>query len=145
MQQQDTNNPDLFESNRLQLDEYQKFTKNQAQAALILTGTAAFVAIFILIIGSWLVLYRVDQDEKFIASGLTAFGSFLSACLGAVFFVGHDRAANRLNYYYLEPSLTGRILTAERMLKEHLPAGRDRAEAAKLLLEWIRELEFPPR
>lgn len=152
MQQQNTKedgrsqitNPDLFDLNRRQLDNYQKLTMSQCQAALILTGIAAFVAVFLLVVGSWLVLYQVGQDEKLLASGLTAFGSLLSASLSGLFFLGHHRAAKRLNHYYLEPLLTGRILTVERMLKEHLPAGRDRPESAQLLMQWVRELEFPP-
>lgn len=134
----------MFQLNRKQLDEYQEITKNQQRTAFILTWIAAVAAFLILIFGSFLSLRLVDQDKQFIAGGLTALGSLLSAFLSAVFFRGHDLATNQLNHYYLEPSLTGRILAVERML-EHLTDPADKSETAKLMMKWIRDLEFPPK
>lgn len=136
----------MFELNRRQLDEYQEITKSQQRTAFALTWSAAVAAFLILIIGSIVALYgfKEDSTRQFIAGGLTALGSLLSAFLGAVFFRGHDHAANQLNHYYLEPSLTGRILAVERMLA-HLPKDVDRTETAKLMMKWIQSLEFPPR
>jgi hypothetical protein len=136
----------MFELNRRQLDEYQEMTKSQQRTAFALTWSAAIAAFLILIGGSIVALWtlRDDQSGQFIAGGLTALGSLLSAFLGAVFFRGHDHAANQLNHYYLEPSLTGRILAVERMLA-HLPKDVDRTETAKLMMKWIQSLEFPPR
>lgn len=135
----------MFELNRKQLDEYQEITKSQQRTAFILTWSAAVAAFLILIIGSAVALQFADNpEERFIAGGLTALGSLLSAFLGAVFFRGHDHAANQLNHYYLEPSLTGRILAVERML-DHLPNSVDKTETAKLMMQWIRDLEFPPK
>lgn len=134
----------MFELNRRQLDEYQEITKTQQRTAFVLTWSASVAAFLILVVGSFVALQVVGPDEKFIAGGLTALGSLLSAFLGAVFFRGHDHAANQLNHYYLEPSLTGRILAVERML-EHLPNAVDKTETAKLMMKWIQDLEFPPR
>jgi hypothetical protein len=134
----------MFELNRRQLDEYQEITKAQQRTAFSLTWSAAVAAFLILIVGSIVALQFAGPDEKFIAGGLTALGSLLSAFLGAVFFRGHDHAANQLNHYYLEPSLTGRILAVERML-ERLPTDEDKTATAKVMMKWIQDMEFPPR
>jgi hypothetical protein len=132
----------MFELNRRQLDEYQELTKSQQRMAFALTWGAAVASLLILVIGSTVAL-RVGDADKYIAGGLTALGSLLSAFLGAVFFRGHEHAMNQLNHYYLEPSLTGRMLAVERML-EHLPDSREKGETAKLMMKWIQDLDFPP-
>lgn len=137
----------MFELNRRQLDEYQELTKSQQRLAFALTWGAAIASLVILIVGSTIALrIPVDQaDDKFIAGGLTALGSLLSAFLGAVFFRGHEHAMKQLNRYYHEPSLTGRLLAAERLL-EHLPANSDekRAAASAIMTRILEILQWVP-
>jgi hypothetical protein len=109
--------PRLFDLNRRQLDQYQDLTKSQQHVAFVLTWCAAVGAFLVLIAGSILAL-RVGDEDKFITGGLTALGTILSTFLGKTFFEGHREAMKQLNYYYAEPSLTGRLLAAERILDQ---------------------------
>lgn len=126
--------PRLFDLNRRQLDQYQDLTKSQQHLAFVLTWSAAVGAFVVLIAGSILVL-RVGDDDKFITGGLTALGTILSTFLGKTFFEGHREAMKQLNYYYAEPSLTGRLLAAERIL-DQLPA-ESRSEYVAALITRI--------
>jgi hypothetical protein len=132
----------MFELNRGQLDEYQQLTKSQQKTAFALTWGAAVAALFILIAGSILAL-RIGDEDKYITGGLTALGSLLSAFLGKTFFDGHREAMEQLNHYYNEPSLTGRLLAAERILNQ-LPEG-ERTEKVGEMLTKILAWEAPPR
>lgn len=127
----------MFELNRGQLDEYQQLTKRQQRTAFTLTWGAAVAALLILVAGS-IVALRVGDENKYITGGLTALGTILSAFLGRTFFRGHEKAMEQLNHYYLEPSLTGRLLAAERILDQLPPAERHKkaAEILTKLLAW---------
>lgn len=133
----------MFELNRRQLDEYQQLTKSQQRTAFALTWGAAIAAFLILAAGSIVALQRDAPDDKYIATGLTALGTLLSAFLGKTFFDGHKEAMNQLNHYYHEPSLTGRLLTAERIL-DRLPDNAQKGEAATKILTHILAWEPPP-
>ena len=131
----------MFELNRGQLDEYQQMTKRQQRTAFTLTWGAAIAALLILIAGSILAL-RVGDENKYITGGLTALGTLLSAFLGKTFFKGHEKAMEQLNHYYLEPSLTGRLLAAERIL-DQLPQEERSKKAAEILTKLL-DWEPPP-
>ncbi|MCZ2402197.1 hypothetical protein IV498_03125 [Paenarthrobacter sp. Z7-10] len=126
--------PRLFDLNRRQLDQYQDLTKSQQHVAFVLTWCAAVGAFLVLIAGSILAL-RVGDEDKFITGGLTALGTILSTFLGKTFFEGHREAMKQLNYYYAEPSLTGRLLAAERIL-DQLPS-ESRSEYVAALITRI--------
>lgn len=125
----------MFALNRGQLDEYQQLTKRQQRMAFGLTWGAAVAALLILVVGSILAL-RVGDQDKYITGGLTALGSLLSAFLGGTFFKGHEKAMEQLNLYYLEPSLTGRMLAAERILS-HMPDNERSKHASEILMKLL--------
>lgn len=130
----------MFVLNRQQLDEYQQLTRRQQRTAFALTWGAAVAALLILVAGSILAL-RVGDQDKYITGGLTALGTLLSTFLGKTFFRGHERAVEQLNLYYLEPSLTGRMLAAERILR-HFPDAEKPKHAAEIMAK-ILAWEFP--
>lgn len=130
----------MFVLNRQQLDEYQQLTRRQQRTAFALTWGAAVAALLILVAGS-IVALRVGDQDKYITGGLTALGTLLSTFLGQTFFRGHERAVEQLNLYYLEPSLTGRMLAAERILR-HFPDAEKPKYAAEIMAK-ILAWEFP--
>jgi hypothetical protein len=134
----------MFELNRGQLDEYQQLTKRQQRTAFVLTWGASVAALLILVAGS-IVAIRVGDENKYITAGLTALGTLLSAFLGKTFFKGHEKAMDQLNHYYQEPSLTGRLLAAERLLNQLPPEERAKkaAEIMNKLLDWEPPPEKP--
>lgn len=131
---------ELFVLNRQQLDEYQQLPRRQQRTAFALTWGAAVAALLILVTGS-IVARRVGDQDKYITGGLTALGTLLSTFLGQTFFRGHERAVEQLNLYYLEPSLTGRMLAAERILR-HFPDAEKPKHAAEIMAK-ILAWEFP--
>jgi len=131
----------MFVLNRQQLDEYQQLTRRQQRTAFALTWGAAVAALLILVAGS-IVALRVGDQDKYITGGLTALGTLLSTFLGQTFFRGHERAVEQLNLYYLEPSLTGRMLAAERILR-HFPDAEKPKHAAEIMAK-ILAWELPP-
>ncbi len=128
----------LFELNRRQLDEYQEMTKRQQRLAFRATWGASVVALVILVTGILLSFRMSPGSGQYVVGGLTGLGSLLSAFLGNTFFKGHRDAMDQLNFYYAEPSLTGRLLAAERIAEKLDVRHRDRyaAELVKALTEW---------
>lgn len=130
--------PQLFELNRRQLNEYQEMTKRQQQMAFQLTWAASVLAFAVLVVGATVSLRVPAGSSQYVAGGLTGLGTLLSGFLGKTFFEGHRHAMDQLNYYYAEPSMTGRMLAAERIV-EKLANGKQTDYArdiVKSLLTW---------
>lgn len=130
--------PSLFYLNRRQLDEYQELTKRQQHLAFVMTWSASVAAFIVLIVGVLAVVNQDDVSGKFIAGGLTALGALLSGFLGKTFFDGHETATRQLNHYYSEPSLTGRLLAAERIIEQLSPNDKSKqaVELITTMLKW---------
>lgn len=71
-------------------------------------------------------------------AGLAELGALLSSYLGKTFFEGHRAAMEQLNFYYAEPSLTGRVLAAERIAENMVrkPQATYAKEFVRTLLTW---------
>ena len=108
----------LFELNRRQLDEYQEMTKRQQRIAFGLTWGASVVAFGVLVGGTALSLRQTPGSAQYVVGGLTGLGTLLSGFLSKTFYDGHREAMEQLNFYYAEPSMTGRVLAAERIIKK---------------------------
>jgi hypothetical protein len=106
----------LFELNRRQLDEYQEMTKRQQKVAFRLTWGAAVVGFAVLVAGIALSLRVNPGTSQYVVGGLSGLGTALSGYLGHTFYRGHRAAMRQLNRYYKEPSMTGRLLAAERLV-----------------------------
>jgi hypothetical protein len=141
--------PRLFVLNRRQLDEYQIMTKRQQRVAFALTWGAAIGGFVVLIAGLAMIgalSKGVDPLDKAIAGGLTAIGAALSGYLGKTFYDGFKTATSQLNRYYEEPSLTGRLLAAERIL-DQMPEPERSERAIELftsLLTWKEDRRSSP-
>ena len=132
----------LFELNRRQLDEYQEMTKRQQLVAFQLTWAAATLAFVVLIGGTVLSFKSGTGSKQYVVGGLTALGTLLSGFLGKTFFEGLRHAMDQLNYYYAEPSMTGRMLAAERVVKK-LDAN-DQAKYTDTIVKSLLSWKPPP-
>lgn len=136
--------PMLFNLNRRQLDEYQVLTKQQQRAAFRLTWLAAFMGFAVLLVSiTMLASSAVTGADKYILSAVTGLGAALSGYLGQTFFRAHREAMDQLNYYYGEPSLTGRLLAAERITGNLKAKGDTQAEYVKRMVEALLDWENP--
>jgi hypothetical protein len=107
----------LFELNRRQLDEYQEMTKRQQRIAFQLTWAATMLALAILVAGTALSLRQNTGSESYVVGGLTGLGTLLSGFLSKTFYDRQNEASQLLDRYYEEPSMTGRLLAAERLVR----------------------------
>ena len=107
----------LFQLNRRQLDEYQLITRKQQRSAFLLAQIASVVAFAVLIGGVALAFSQKAPVDKYVTSGLSALGSLLSGFLAATFFQSSRDSNEQMNRYYLEPQRTGRLLAAERIVR----------------------------
>lgn len=123
----------LFELNRRQLDEYQELTKRQQRVAFGLTWAAATAAFLVLVGGTVLSLRQDPGSAQYVVGGLTGLGTLLSGFLGKTFFDQHGEAIRQLNRYYREPSRTGRLLAAERLIRDLDKTAAD--ECRQLMVE----------
>jgi len=105
---------ELFEYNRRQLDAYQQLTRRQQSVAFFLTWGAATVGLAVLAVGIALSYRTRTGTASYVVGGLSGLGTLLSGYLGKTFFNGYKEAIKQLAFYYAEPSLTGRVLMAER-------------------------------
>lgn len=123
--------------------------RNRQQAAAPPPPTASWPGTGRTVFSRRVVGHQVERVEtasfaseliKDAVAGNKQYPSVLHA--GKTFFKGHEKAMEQLNHYYLEPSLTGRLLAAERIL-DQLPAEERHKKAAEImnkLLDW----EPPP-
>jgi hypothetical protein len=83
--------------------------------------------------------FRTDPGiEQYVIAGLAGLGALLSSYLGKIFFEGQPAAMEQLNFYYAEPSLTGRVLAAERIAENMVrkPQATYAKEFVRMLLTW---------
>jgi hypothetical protein len=110
--------PDLFRLNRRQLDEYQKMTQRQQRSAFVWAQIATIASFVLLGAAIILALSRVSNVEKYVAGGLSALGTLLSAFVAKTFIATAKDANVQMNLYYLEPQRTGRLLAAQRIIAQ---------------------------
>jgi hypothetical protein len=129
---------DLFQLNRRQLDEYQVITRTQQRSAFRWAQIASVVALAVLVAGIVVALSVHDDVQKYVSGGLSGLGSTLSAFVANTFFQSAQDANKQMKLYYLEPQRTGRLLAAERIAREQLPA-KDKAlveDMVTAVLSW---------
>jgi hypothetical protein len=125
----------LYQLNRRQLDEYQDTTRRQEQRAFQLTLMAGVMAFAILVGGVIFALISDPGPTQFVVAGLAGLGTLLSGFLSGTFFQAHRDAMDQMSYYYAEPAMTGKVLSAER-ISNAIAKRRYAKDLIACLLSW---------
>ena len=133
----------LFKLNRRQLDAYQELTRRQQRNAFHLTQAASVVGLAVLVTGIVLTFQNDPSANDYVIGGLTGLGALLSAFLGHTFYRTHRDANAQLNWYYVEPYATGRLLIAERLVQVLCLDDRQKADQATTMINALLSWELP--
>lgn len=133
----------LFRLNRRQLDAYQEMTRRQQRNAFHMTQAASVVAFGLVVAGVVLTLNTGPTTQDYIVGGLSGLGAALSAFLGHTFYRTHRDANAQLNWYYIEPYATGRLLIAERITETLVDNSVQKAANAETMIKALLAWELP--
>jgi hypothetical protein len=79
----------------------------------------------VLFIGAIAVIAAGDTASKLAVAGLTGIGGAISGYIGQTFRSMHQLAQRQLNFYYVEPLVTGYLLNAERLIEDSESQSKD--------------------
>jgi hypothetical protein len=121
--------PSRLDFNRKRTERYHLLTTSQAQDSYLKSQLANSTGLILLVLGTAITLSRSDASLQIAAAVLTAVGTVLWTYIARTYLRIHEKALEQLNFYFEQPVLESRHLTAERLARELQEPSRSEAIA----------------